>query len=748
MKSRLNMTLLVVALFLGACTSTGDGAAGSTTTGGDDASTTTVGGGGLGQGAGAGIPAIAHALQEFNECDSLLTWIRAEAAEVVGPYGFNDGYGYFPVDRAFAASDDAGGEGALAPVESFTTAAEGGEGFSTTNVQEAGVDEPDVVKTDGEFLYVLTDNELHSIGVQGGAELRDTLRFDELYPNEILIGPDRLYLLSNSYGPVLFAEGGASDAIAPEFEQPTLVVVEVLTDDGRLRLGGRLEISGGYVTARQVGDGARLVIRHDPQSTLPFLYPGSPSAEDSAAEANRRVVLESTLEQWLPSYRLLDADGNETASGLLPSCDRVRAPQAFSGMSTLSVLTLDMAAPLTNGNPLSLFGAGQTVYASTSSLYAATFDYPDVIVLEDGSVEQDDDFATAIHQFDISADTGAEYVASGAVPGHLLNQFALSEHNGHLRVAVTEGSPWFCCSEEPSVSSVHVLAQQDRELVTVGSVGDLGVDESIFGVRFVGDTGYVVTFRQTDPLYVIDLSDPAGPEVRGELKITGYSSYLHPIGDGLVVGVGQEATTDGATIGTKVSLFDVSDPADPREIDRWVLERSSSMAEYDHKAFLYWAPESLAVVPVSSWGAETAGAVALGVEDRTLVERARIRQAPLDEPSLPPGCELVDVAAFENTEFEWLAHEGGLVVTCDDGKAPARIGGYFCEPLDQLGIGEDALSDEIDIRGPISVCWPEHYDRGEIRRSIVVGDVLWTVGYRTVQANDLRTFDMLDRIEL
>ncbi|HSF85528.1 MAG TPA: beta-propeller domain-containing protein [Acidimicrobiia bacterium] len=750
MMAKLNVALVVVALFLGACTSdAGPGDTGTTSTAATSTtrgaqSSTTAGGGGVGQGAGAGVPAFAYALQQFDQCDALLTWIRAEAAELVGPYGFNNNFGYFPGERAIAvAEDDAGGGDGGSESFAAAEAAPASE-FSTTNVQELGVDEPDLVKTDGDFLFVLADNELHLIDVRGDAELRDTMRFEDYYPNEILIGADRLYVLSNWYGPVLYAgEGG--DAIVPEFEQPTLVITEVLVDGGRLTERGRLEVSGAYVTARQIGDGARIVVRHDPQVALPFLFPSSPEAEERAAEVNRQVVLDSTLEQWLPSYRL--ADGSEQSAGILPACDRVRAPQQFSGMSTVSVLTLDMTAPLSKGNALSLFGAGETVYASTSSLYAATMDYPDIVILEDGAVEQDDDFMTAIHQFDITDVAGAEYSASGAVPGHLLNQFSLSEHEGHLRVAVTEGSPWFCCSDEPSVSSVRILAAEDDELVEVGAVGDLGVDESIFGVRFVGDTGYVVTFRQTDPLYVIDLSNPAAPAVQGELKITGYSAYLHPVDDGLVLGVGQEATLDGATIGTKVSLFDVSDPSDPREIDRWVQEQSSSAVEYDHKAFLYWAPERLAVVPVDSWGADTSGAVALEVVDRSLVEVARIRQAPPVDQDLPPGCELVDTEIFLGTELEWLAYEGGLVVTCSEPQEPRSFGGYYCEPLDNFGIAEGSTSDEIDVE-QTTVCWPENYDRGQIRRSVVIGEVVWTIGFRSVQANDINTFEVLDRIDL
>jgi hypothetical protein len=136
----------------------------------------------------------------------------------------------------------------------------------------------------------------------------------------------------------------------------------------------------------------------------------------------------------------------------------------------------------------------------------------------------------------------------------------------------------------------------------VGSVGGLGKGERIFSVRFLGEVGYVVTFRQTDPLYTLDLSDPANPMVVGELKILGYSAYLHPLGGGLLLGVGQDATEEGWTLGTQVSVFDVSDPANPERIHQYTMKGGSSDVEFDHRAFLYWEPTATAVIPVQRWG--------------------------------------------------------------------------------------------------------------------------------------------------
>jgi uncharacterized secreted protein with C-terminal beta-propeller domain len=186
------------------------------------------------------------------------------------------------------------------------------------------------------------------------------------------------------------------------------------------------------------------------------------------------------------------------------------------------------------------------------------------------------------------------------VPGYLLNQFALSEHDGVLRVASTETPLWWqgaVASE--SESFVTALDERGGALVQIGKVGGLGRGERIFAVRFIGPAAYVVTFRQVDPLYVVDLERPAQPRVAGELKIRGYSAYLHPLGDGLLLGVGQDATERGAQLGTQLSLFDVSDPSNPVRLHQAVVAGSSSSVEFDHHAFLWWAPRDLAVLPVS-----------------------------------------------------------------------------------------------------------------------------------------------------
>ena len=241
----------------------------------------------------------------------------------------------------------------------------------------------------------------------------------------------------------------------------------------------------------------------------------------------------------------------------------------------------------------------QTVYASTDAIYVATQQWRDWNVIPEREWDQTAEMVTTtIHRFDATDPAAVEFTGSGEVAGWLYSQWAMSEHEGVLRVASTTQSPFWGFRQASSQSVVTVLQPGEGALETIGVVSGLGIDEQIYAVRFVGDAGYIVTFRQTDPLYVIDLSDPTAPQVAGELKIPGYSAYLHPIGDDLLVGVGQDADLNGQIKGTQVAVFDVSDPFDPRQVDKLTLPGAYSQAEWDHHAFLYWPATSTLVIPI------------------------------------------------------------------------------------------------------------------------------------------------------
>ncbi|MEE2750335.1 MAG: beta-propeller domain-containing protein, partial [Myxococcota bacterium] len=204
-----------------------------------------------------------------------------------------------------------------------------------------------------------------------------------------------------------------------------------------------------------------------------------------------------------------------------------------------------------------------------------------------------------VHQFDITdGPLNPSYSASGEVPGWVLNQFSLDESDGRLRIATTI-TIW---GGGEDVSGIYVLEPSDGELAVVGQVEGLGVGEQIYSVRFVEDAAYVVTFRQIDPLYTVDLSDPTNPRARGELKIPGFSNYLHMVDDSHVLGIGQDIDVNGwESYGVQISLFDVSDLDNPTRSAKLTLEDTSwSEAQNQHHAFNYFAAAEALVVPATS----------------------------------------------------------------------------------------------------------------------------------------------------
>jgi uncharacterized secreted protein with C-terminal beta-propeller domain len=577
---------------------------------------------------------LISALVPFDACDDLLAYLRTEGAKLAGPYGFNGGGGgvialedkSVPSTAArqagpAAATTGASAEAGAAADDASSAPPVAGADFSATNVQEEGVDEPDLVKTDGRRLVTIAAGELRVVDVSGDQpRLAGSLRLDEAsyLQGDLLLSGDRVLVIRpavpqlaiNEPVPDAAVRGDApSRGIAADqaFRQPqgpsrTSVSVVDIADPAAPKLVSDLTVDGDLVAARMVGGVARLVLRSGPPN-LPFLYPsGSEASVKIATEANQKVVAESTLEDWLPGF-----EQDSGSKRRLAPCDDVSRPEVFSGVGMLSVFTVDALDPRP-GPAATVVGAGELVYASTKALYVTSTKWEPTAT----------DVTTDVHKFDIADKVRTSYVASGSVSGRLLNSFSMSEYQGDLRVASPDDSE--------AASAVTVLRQKDKVLEPIGGVGGLGKSERIYAVRFLGDRGYVVTFRQTDPLYVLDLADPTAPVVKGELKIPGYSAYLHPIGEHRLLGVGQDATEQGRVQGTQVSLFDVSDPTAPKRLASAGLPRSQSEAEFDHHAFLWWAKTGLTMVPVQSYEDGTSGAVGFKVTDDAVTELGRVQQ--------------------------------------------------------------------------------------------------------------------------
>ena len=753
---------------------------------------------------------LAVALEPFDSCDALLDHLKEEALARVTAYGLpGDRYGTLEGDVMFEevgvaiAEDEAqstsGGERSAPPTTiapsseapatdaglPTTGGGEDGQTYSGTNVVEAGVDEPDIVKTDGRRLFTLIGNTLYAFTVDGDAPNQvGSLELDVAggSADSLLLAGDDLLVLGNVYG------GGPVPVGAPDiYPYPgeaggaTLTKVDV-SDPTAMEVGPTTVVDGSTVNARMVGTTARVVIE-TPPPPFEFVYPsrpGSPRSEQVAEDANKELIEESTLEDWLPSY-VVDADGERDDARSLLDCAQVSHPKEFAGFGTITVFTVPLDGEIDPANAVGVTAAGDQVYASSEHLYVSTTRWPEPDARDDGDDEAEDpdaenpdaedpdaedeeiapdttvvpgttpgtepketttttapadptetDVRTAIHRFAIPADGPAAYEASGEVVGELMHDFSMSEYDGDLRVATTAN--WTTVAtrrgipQEPE-SFVTVLRESDGELAQIGQVGGLGEGEQIRSVRFIDEVGYVVTFRQTDPLYTIDLSNPEAPEVVGELKILGYSAYLHPVDDGLLLGVGQDATARGRTLGTQVALYDVSDAANPTELQKVTLPYGDSLVESDYHAFLWWDPTSLAMVPVEFYGGGC-------IEPELTFEEDVIGPgAPCEYQPPFAGAIGYTVTADGITELAKVAQpaEGTPGVVC-----PPNARCVFEEPTTVSPPTTVPCPPEADCSVPEPEPFPTVYP-SPILRSVVVDDQVLTISSSGIRSSALDT---------
>jgi uncharacterized secreted protein with C-terminal beta-propeller domain len=653
-----------------------------------------------------GVPKGTFGLAFFDSCDQALAGFRAAASAVVGPYGFPGGGGIgwdngFGQERSAVPPPQPANAGANAgAMPEAPKAADApnpsAPDYTGTNTHEAGVDEPDLVKTDGRRIVTVTAGRLTVVDagsrrLVGAIDLGESGRVAE---GDILLAGDHALVLSNQavYPGVAF-EDSAGRIIKPDVVAGTSLILVDLTGP---RVISRARADGSVVDARQVGSMARVVVRSFPRLDLPMPQQGT-DAERLAA--NKAVINASPIDSWLPRLEVT-TDGQTTQTQV--SCDAVSRPAFYTGTNLLTVLSFDLGAnALSDGQPVSIVADGDTVYSNGSSLYVASNQMWRAVPMPMADAAfpvTPQDFYTEIYKFDITAER-PRYVAGGKVPGQLLNQYSMSDREGLLRVASTTDAFMDPARAQPSShSGIYVLAQDGERLTQIGSVEGLGKGERIYAVRFIESVAYVVTFRQTDPLYTVDLGDPRRPTVRGELKIPGYSAYLHPADANRLIGVGQDATNQGRVLGTQVSLFDVGNLADPIRLAKYTLPGAYSEAEFDPHAFLYRAATGLLVIPLQSrYG------IALPVEPNGGPGSSSPGIVAPDRYPPSSGALVLRVSGDRVTEVGFISHPGSI-----------NYGGY-----------------------PTA-----------IRRSLVIDSTLWTVSAVGLMASDSDTLARLAWIPL
>ncbi len=550
------------------------------------------------------------------------------------------------------------------------------------NVLVQGVDEADIVKTDGDYIYYITNGNLAIVKAYPAdkAELVHTIEFNSFNPNELFIQDDKLLVFGTNYQSYVIQEQNAQ--IYPRI--PSFNTVELrlydISDKEDPELLRKVNFEGSYLTSRKIDDYVYFVV-----NTYPRYYETQPLCKD-----------------FVPKYAETTGEPTEEDYKPIASCTQIGYVPEIQPQSFFTIASISMENKNEEIEKQVIVGSGQDVYASLQNMYVVQTTYPIYNAL--GKPAEDFTEKTIISKFSLD-DGEIEFTNSGEVPGHILNQFSMDEHKDNFRIATTTGNLWGI-EESVSKNNVYVL---DEDLKVIGKLEDLAPGEKIYSARFMGDRGYLVTFKKVDPLFVIDLSNPKNPEVLGKLKIPGYSDYLHPYDENHIIGIGKDAVEAAEELkeqrnldfawyqGLKMAIFDVSDVENPVEMYKVVIgdRGTDSPVLHNHKAFLFDKEKELLVIPIQ------------------LAE-------------FPEGYE--PETAWEYGDYTF---QGAYVynINLDDGfTLKGRITHQTEEDLNKLGY--------------------YYYGYGNsVERSLYIGNVLYTFSNNFLRLNDLDDLDELAKIE-
>lgn len=557
------------------------------------------------------------ALRQFKSAEELRTYF-AEQAIAVNQQGTNRSGFFFdmlplspsPNASEGATSGDQAGGGS-------------GNGFSGTNLQEAGVDESDMVKAGNGYFYLLKGDSVRVVKAQPADDLQQVASVKMTgTPDSLYLYGHKLIVLSQSWkwwwggwedGPVPLGGNGstsssgtatvraaAEDAVEPVPPMPdapliappaqdvmpideddtsktTVTIIDVTTPEAPV-IEATLTFDGNLASSRMVANKLHLVITVTPE------LPVNPTP---------LAISTQTLEKWIPDYTIADSDGTTTGGDIVDWQD-CYYPLNADGYGTTMVITVDVNNPSDKFESVAIVADAGTIYASTEAMYVTDTSYD-----MNGYWRED----TAVHKFNLGTQ-GAEYVGSALVPGHLLNQYSLGEKDGYLRMASTINT--YGPTTSSVSNAVYVLDKTATEgkLNIVGRIEDIAPGERLYSARFVGDRGFLVTFKQVDPLFTLDLSKPDDPKRIGELKVPGYSEYIHILDENHLLTIGRdvwEMENTALNMGVQLSVFDVTDFANPTLLHKEVIGSRGTYSEAagNPKAFNYYAPKNVLAFPIT-----------------------------------------------------------------------------------------------------------------------------------------------------
>ncbi len=615
------------------------------------------------------------ALNKFSSYEELKTFLETR------PQG-----GYYVLDaRGGQLESNDASVSPMAPTEPAATAETAGSDYSKTNIQVEGVDEADIVKTDGEYIYIVSGGNITIVKAYPPEEAKVLSKISlNGGITGIFINGNKLAVFETNYGiypiyesAVVFDSSSSSESInetttddeptrlpAPIIWEPPTTSIKVydISNKENPVLTRNFSIDGNYFNARMIGD---------------YVY-----------------VVATQYTFFIDTDVFLPRVHSDNQTEVIPASDIYYYNSSDTSYSFTTIVALNIQNDAQEPtHETILLGGTSAIYVSQNNIYLTFPEYP---------MDANETMKTAIQRIKITKES-ITFEASGEVPGYVLNQFSMDEYNGYFRIATTtDNFGWRTFAEEAtSKNNVYVL---DMNLNVVGKLEDLAPGEQIYSARFMGDRCYVVTFRNIDPLFVIDLSDHTAPKVLGQLKITGYSGYLHPYDENHIIGIGKEtvyeAKEDFAWYqGMKISLFDVSDVSNPVELAKYEIgdRGTDSPILYDHKALLFDRARNLLVIPVME---------------------AKIDPSQYDE----------EIPSWAHGEPVW---QGAYVfdISLDGIELRGRI---------------THMDDNADLlkRG--------YYFRSDysVQRSLYIENVLYTISSMKVKMNNLETLAEINQVEL
>ncbi len=684
------------------------------------------------------------ALKPFTSYDELKTFLKESRA------GDSYGYGGFET-REMAVGEAAPMAAKSADVSSGVSATE----YSTTNIQVEGVDEADIVKNDGKYIYTISGNKVIIVDAYPAenAKIVSELEFEQA-PYQIFVNKDRLIVFGSQQekiaeeeveepGAVQSSEGVAVKSSLlpyyyPRYTQKVFTNVYDISDRSDPKLVDTVTVRGYYFNSRMIGDYVYLIANEDVyyyedrpiplpalerngiEKTVPateILCPPYPdysyrytnilalNVQDKDKPVTHRVVLTGntqTMYMSLNNLYLTSRKYQRWIDSRLKLLEKAITP--LLPTSIVSEVENTKGSELDDSTKWNKIG--QLLEEYTDSLTSEErLDFNKKMETKAQEVQMEiakETEQTVIHR--ISVDKGViNYESEGEVPGTVLNQFSMDEYDSHFRIATTAGYASTRAGEPTSSNNIYVL---NMDLDIVGEVEDLAPGERIYSARFMGKRCYLVTFRNIDPLFVIDLSEPTNPKVLGQLKIPGYSDYLHPYDEDHIIGLGKwtmdAKDQDFAWYqGLKISFFDVSDVTKPKEISKYELgdRGTDSYALHDHKAFLFDKKRNLLVIPVLL--------------------------AEIDKEQYPAGIEDWQYGEYKfqgayvfNVDLEKGIQLKGRVTHIEDQESFLKSGHYY------------------------------YNDAYSVKRSLYIDDVLYTLSSNTIKMNRLDDLEELNKVKL